>query len=62
MGSSNMLTVVVIDAQSNNASPQGGDSRFGAAKKVTMGLLIALTVTAVSLQDKNAAAAIVAQA
>lgn len=53
-------------------SPQGGDSGFDAGKKVkgrkrnlvvdTMGLVIALTVTAASVQDRDAAAAVVAQA
>lgn len=72
MGRSSTPTVAVIDAQSNRASPQGGDSGFDAAKKVkgrkrnlvvdTMGLLIALTVTAASVQDRDAAAAVVAQA
>jgi putative transposase len=72
MGRSSTPTAAVIDAQSNRASPQGGDSGFDAAKKVkgrkrnlvvdTMGLLIALTVTAASVQDRDAAAAVVAQA
>lgn len=72
MGRSITPTAAVIDAQSNRASPQGGDSGFDAAKKVkgrkrnlvvdTMGLLIALTVTAASVQDRDAAAAVVAQA
>jgi hypothetical protein len=62
----------VIDAQSNRISPQGGESGFDAAKKVkgpkrnlvvdTMGLVIALTVTAASVQDRDTAAAVVAQA
>jgi putative transposase len=65
-------TAAVIDAQSNRTSPQGGESGFDAAKKVkgrkrnlvvdTMGLVIALTVTAASVQDRDAAAAVVAQA
>jgi transposase len=72
MGRSNEPTAAVIDAQSNRASPQGGESGFDAAKKVkgrkrnlvvdTMGLVIALTVTAASVQDRDAAAAVVAQA
>lgn len=72
MGRSITPTAAVIDAQSNRASPQGGDSGFDAAKKVkgrkrnpvvdTMGLLIALTVTAASVQDRDAAVAVVAQA
>jgi putative transposase len=72
MGRSSTPAAAVIDAQSNRASPQGGDSGFDAAKKVkgrkrnlvvdTMGLLIAVTVTAASVQDRDAAAAVVAQA
>jgi len=72
MGRASMLTAAVIDAQSTRASPQGGESGFDAGKKVkgrkrnlvvdTMGLLIAVTVTAASVQDREAAAAVVAQA
>jgi transposase len=72
MGRTNEPTAAVIDAQSNRSSPQGGESGFDAAKKVkgrkrnlvvdTMGLVIALTVTAASVQDRDAAAAVVAQA
>jgi transposase len=72
MGRSSTPTAAVIDAQSNRTSVQGGDSGFDAAKKVkgrkrkpvvdTMGLLIALTVTAASVQDRDAAAAVVSQA
>jgi putative transposase len=74
MGRSTTPTAAVIDAQSNRASPQGGGSGFDAAKKVkgrkrnlvvdTMGLLIALTVTvtAASVQRRDAAAAAIAQA
>jgi transposase len=72
MGRSGEPTAAVIDAQSNRASPQGGESGFDAAKKIkgrkrnlvvdTMGLVIALTVTAASVQDRDAAAAVVAQA
>jgi hypothetical protein len=71
MGRTNEPTAAVIDAQSNRASPQGGESGFDAAKKVkgrkrnlvvdTMGLVIALTVTAASVQDRDAAAAVVAK-
>jgi transposase len=56
----------------NRSSPQGGESGFDAGKKVkgrkrnlvvdTMGLVIALTVTAASVQDRDAAAAVVEQA
>jgi putative transposase len=72
MGRPNEPTAAVIDAQSNRSSPQGGESGFDAGKKVkgrkrnlvvdTMGLVIALTVTAASVQDRDAAAAVVAQA
>jgi putative transposase len=72
MERSNEPTAAVIGAQSNRASPQGGESGFDAGKKVkgrkrnlvvdTMGLVIALTVTAASVQDRDAAAAVVAQA
>jgi transposase len=72
MGRTSEPTAVVIDAQSTRSSPQGGESGFDAAKKVkgrkrnlvvdTMGLVVALTVTAASVQDRDAAAAVVAQA
>jgi putative transposase len=72
MGRSNEPTAAVIDAQSNRTSPQGGESGFDAAKKVkgrkgnlvvnTMGLVIAFTVTAASVQERDAAVAVVAQA
>ena len=71
-GRPNEPTAAVIDAQSSRSSPQGGESGFDAAKKVkarkrnlvvdTMGVVIALTVTAASVQDRDAAAAVVAQA
>lgn len=74
MGRASTPTAVVIDALSTRASPQGGESGFDAGKKVkgrkrnlvvdTMGLVIALTVTAANVQDRDAAAAavVVAQA
>jgi hypothetical protein len=68
MGHISEPTAAVIDAQSNHSSPQGGESGFDAGKKVkgrernlvvdTMGLVIALTVTAASVQDRDAAAAL----
>lgn len=71
-GGANDTTAAVIDAQPNRGSPQGGESGFDAAKKVkgrkrnlvvnTMDLVIALTVTAAGVQDRDAAAAVVAQA
>jgi hypothetical protein len=61
-------TAAVIDAQPNCISPQDGESGFDAGKKVkgrkrnlvvnTMGLLIALTVTAASVQGRDAAAVV----
>jgi transposase len=72
IGRTDAPTAAVIDAQSNRSSPQGGESGFDAGKKVkgrkrnlvvdTMSLVLALTVTAASVQDRDAAAAVVAQA
>jgi transposase len=72
MGRTSEPTAAVIDAQSTRTSPQGGERGFDAGKKVkgrkrhlvvdTMGLVVALTVTAASVQDRDAAAAVVAQA
>ena len=72
MGRSVEPSAAVIDAQSNRASPQGGDCGYDAGKKVkgrkrhivvdTLGLLLAVTVTAASIQDRDGAAAVVAQA
>lgn len=65
-------SAAVIDAQSNRASPQGGECGYDAGKKVkgrkrhivvdTLGLLLAVTVTAASVQDRDGAAEVVAQA
>lgn len=65
-------TAAIIDAQSTRSTAQGGVSGFDAGKKVkgrkrhlvvdTLGLLLAVTVTAASVQDRDAAAAVVAQA
>ena len=65
-------TAGVIDAQSNRSSAQGGMTGFDAGKKVkgrkrhllvdTLGLLLAVTVTAASVQDRDAASTVVAQA
>jgi transposase len=65
-------TAAIIDAQSTRSTAQGGMSGFDAGKKVkgrkrhlvvdTLGLLLALTVTAASVQDRDAAAPVVAQA
>jgi transposase len=65
-------TAAIIDAQSTRSTAQGGSTGFDAGKKVkgrkrhlvvdTLGLLLALTITAASVQDRDAAAAVVAQA
>jgi transposase len=65
-------TAGIIDAQSNRSSAQGGMTGFDAGKKVkgrkrhlvvdTLGLLLAVTVTAASVQDRDAAPTVVAQA
>ena len=65
-------TAAVIDSQSNRISPQGGSSGFDAGKKVkgrkrhivvdTLGLLLAVSVTAASVQDRDGASASVASA
>nr|WP_257626462.1 transposase [Janthinobacterium sp. NKUCC06_STL] len=74
MGRASTPSAVVIHAQSTRISPQGGASGFDAGKKVkgrkrhlvvdTMGLVIAVSVsvTAASVQDRDAAAAVVTQA
>lgn len=65
-------TAAIIDAQSTRGTAQGGMTGFDAGKKVkgrkrhlvvdTLGLLLAVTVTAASVQDRDAAADVVAQA
>ncbi|AST26534.1 IS5/IS1182 family transposase [Ralstonia pseudosolanacearum] len=72
MGRNAEPTAAVIDAQSTRSSPQGGDSGFDAGKKIkgrkrhlvvdTLGLLLAVTVTAASVQDRDGAAQVVGQA
>lgn len=72
MGKAPEPTAAIIDAQSTRSSAQGGETGYDAGKKVkgrkrhlvvdTMGLLLALTITAASVQDRDAAAAVVAQA
>ena len=72
IGRNEQPTAAVIDAQSTRGSPQGGDTGFDAGKKVkgrkrhlvvdTLGLLLAVTITAASVQDRDAAPAVVAQA
>lgn len=58
-------TAAVIDAQSTRGSPQGGETGYDAGKKVkgrkrhvvvdTLGLLLAVSVTAASVQDRDGA-------
>ena len=58
-------SAAVLDAQSTRGSPQGGDNGYDAGKKVkgrkrhvvvdTLGLLLAVSVTAASVQDRDAA-------
>lgn len=65
-------TAAIIDAQSTRSTAQGGDTGFDAGKKVkgrkrhlvvdTVGLLLAVTVTAASVQDRDGAPAVVALA
>lgn len=65
-------TAAVLDAQSTRGSPQGGDNGFDAGKKVkgrkrhlvvdTLGLLLAVSVTAASVQDRDGAHPVVASA
>ena len=65
-------TAAVLDAQSTRGSPQGGAQGFDAGKKVkgrkrnlvvdTLGLLLAVSVTAASVQDRDASYAAVAAA
>lgn len=65
-------TAAIIDAQSTRSTAQGGDTGFDAGKKVkgrkrhlvvdTLGLLLAVTITAASVQDRDGAAPVVAQA
>ena len=65
-------SAAIIDAQSTRSTAQGGMSGFDVGKKVkgrkrhvvvdTLGLLLAVTVTAASVQDRDAAAEVVAHA
>ena len=65
MGKAAAPTAAVLDAQSTRHSPQGGEAGFDAGKKVkgrkrnlvvdTLGLLLAVVVTAASVQDRDAA-------
>ena len=72
IGRAALPTQAVIDAQSTRGSPQGGDNGFDAGKKVkgrkrhlvvdTLGLLLAVVITAASVQDRDAASMALAQA
>ncbi|MFT3799701.1 MAG: IS5 family transposase [Burkholderiaceae bacterium] len=65
-------SAAIIDAQSTRSTAQGGDTGFDAGKKVkgrkrhlvvdTLGLLLAVTITAASVQDRDAAGPVVALA
>jgi putative transposase len=65
-------TAAIIDAQSTRSTAQGGNTGFDAGKKVkgrkrhlvvdTLGLLLSITITAASVQDRDAAAQVVALA
>ncbi len=65
-------TAAVLDAQSTRGSPQGGDSGYDAGKKVkgrkrhvvvdTLGLVLAVSVTAASVQDRDGAHPVMASA
>lgn len=72
IGRAALPTQAVIDAQSTRGSAQGGDNGYDAGKKVkgrkrhlvvdTLGLVLAVAVTAASVQDRDAAPQVVAQA
>lgn len=65
-------TAAIIDSQSTRSTAQGGDTGFDAGKKVkgrkrnlvvdTLGLLLAVTITSASVQDRDTAADVVAKA
>ena len=65
-------TAAIIDSQSTRSTAQGGNTGFDAGKKVkgrkrhlvvdTLGLLLAVMVSAASVQDRDAAAPVVALA
>ncbi|WP_366548330.1 transposase, partial [Pseudomonas amygdali] len=58
-------SAAILDSQSTRSSPQGGDSGYDAGKKVkgrkrslivdTLGLLLAVSISAASVQDRDAA-------
>jgi transposase len=72
VGRDKMPTAAVVDAQSTRHSPQGGASGFDAGKKIkgrkrhlvvdTLGLLLAVSVTAASVQDRDGAHPVIRRA
>jgi len=68
MGRAAQPSAAVIDSQATRSSPQGGEAGFDGGKKVshivvdTLGLLLAVTVTAASVQDQDGAEEVVVQA
>lgn len=72
LGRESSPSAAIIDSQSTRISPQGGISGFDAGKKVkgrkrhlvvdSLGLLLAVSVTAASVQDRDAASAAMASA
>jgi putative transposase len=72
VGRSPEPSAAIIDSQSTRSTAQGGNTGFDAGKKVkgrkrhlvvdTLGLLLAVTITSASVQDRDAAAEVVAQA
>lgn len=65
LGKHAVPTAAILDSQSTRISPQGGESGYDAGKKVkgrkrhllvdTLGLLLSVTVTAASVQDRDGA-------
>jgi len=65
-------SAAILDSQSTRISPQGGESGYDAGKKVkgrkrhlvvdTLGLLLSVTITAASVQDRDGAVPSVASA
>jgi putative transposase len=72
MGKAPEPSAAIIDSQSTRSTPQGGNTGFDAGKKVkgrkrhlvvdTLGLLLAVSVTSASVQDRDGAIPVVAQA
>jgi len=71
-GRNEVPSAAVLDAQSTRSSPQGGERGDDAGKKIkgrkrhlvvdTLGLLLAVSVTAASVQDRDGAHPVIAQA